>query len=620
MHNRLRKGSIAFFLACFFAGGLNAQTQLFFENFNSGTGQFTLNTTDVNSSNASSNYNLWIVNNSYTGGNGTAGMCPYPNPLYPVLSDQEFINVPMQYTFNNTPHQPGGITGGPTGNYMHITSPGGPMNAGYLGVDAQCLPSQNYFTRMNTDVTTTGYSEVSIKFWWIGTGAKNSHVELYYSTNEGASWSIVNAFVANYTHGNPNYVYANNSNWTQQTVTIPEFANQAKLRIGFRLANGVHDNQVYSGQIGYGFDDITIIGSESSNPTPTVTTGNVTGTSFCAGSNITVPYSSTGTFNAGNTFTVQLSDASGNFSSPVSIGSITSTSGSGSIQATIPQGTALGSSYKVRVVSSAPAVTGTASPGTFAVAGTETLTITTNPANTTSICGNNPVVLSVPAGYTNVTWTPGGSTNSISVTTPGPYSVTATSPSGCSGSGQIEITEGQAPAPSFTYEQPAGFLVEFENTTQNGTSYEWRFYGNVDLGRGDSLTATNSTANPAFSYLFEGRYRVVLIATNDCGTAELDTIVVVTKFISGINDLGVTKMEVFPNPFNDRFQVEVQLNIPQQLRLEVFTILGELIYSDLYTVSGNSSKLVDLSAHANGIYFVRLSDMNRHITRKIIKN
>jgi uncharacterized delta-60 repeat protein len=74
---------------------------------------------------------------------------------------------------------------------------------------------------------------------------------------------------------------------------------------------------------------------------------------YCAGQTITVNYAAgTACFNAGNTFTLQLSpDAS--FNSPVNIGTVTAT-GSGSITATLPQ--ISGNSYRLRIVSSNPAV------------------------------------------------------------------------------------------------------------------------------------------------------------------------------------------------------------------------------------------------------------------------
>ncbi|HCE58418.1 MAG TPA: hypothetical protein DER09_11445 [Prolixibacteraceae bacterium] len=86
-----------------------------------------------------------------------------------------------------------------------------------------------------------------------------------------------------------------------------------------------------------------------------ITVGTISPVSYCPGASISIPYTITGTFNAGNVFTAQLSDAAGSFASPVAIGSVTSTT-SGIISATLP-GSANGSGYRVRVVSSVPSVT-----------------------------------------------------------------------------------------------------------------------------------------------------------------------------------------------------------------------------------------------------------------------
>ncbi|GAA4332738.1 hypothetical protein [Flaviaesturariibacter amylovorans] len=77
----------------------------------------------------------------------------------------------------------------------------------------------------------------------------------------------------------------------------------------------------------------------------------------CAGASLSVTFSATGTFNAGNEFRAQLSDASGSFAAPTAIGSLSGTA-PGTITATIPAGAATGSGYRVRVVSTDPAVNG----------------------------------------------------------------------------------------------------------------------------------------------------------------------------------------------------------------------------------------------------------------------
>lgn len=73
---------------------------------------------------------------------------------------------------------------------------------------------------------------------------------------------------------------------------------------------------------------------------------------LCAGSNVNVSFTVTGTFNAGNIFTAQLSDSSGSFAFPSDIGTLSGTT-SGTINATLPF-TFASSHYKIQVVSSNP--------------------------------------------------------------------------------------------------------------------------------------------------------------------------------------------------------------------------------------------------------------------------
>ncbi len=89
----------------------------------------------------------------------------------------------------------------------------------------------------------------------------------------------------------------------------------------------------------------------------TIVTSAISGSPFCAGANINVPYTITGAFSAGNIFTAQLSDANGNFTSALDIGSVASTS-AGTISALIPFNQNAGILYRVRVISSTPFVVG----------------------------------------------------------------------------------------------------------------------------------------------------------------------------------------------------------------------------------------------------------------------
>jgi hypothetical protein len=101
----------------------------------------------------------------------------------------------------------------------------------------------------------------------------------------------------------------------------------------------------------------TVLSQGIQQPEVDILTGSITGTAFCAGVAVSVPFTASGYYGSGNVFTAQLSDGSGNFASPVNIGTLTSTV-SGTVSATIPANTASGSGYRIRVTANLPNYTG----------------------------------------------------------------------------------------------------------------------------------------------------------------------------------------------------------------------------------------------------------------------
>jgi len=81
--------------------------------------------------------------------------------------------------------------------------------------------------------------------------------------------------------------------------------------------------------------------------------------SICGAPTLNIAFTAVGAFNAGNVFTVELSDALGSFVAPTVIGSAAAT-GSGSILCSFPAGIQGGSGQAIRVVASDPAEIGDA--------------------------------------------------------------------------------------------------------------------------------------------------------------------------------------------------------------------------------------------------------------------
>lgn len=390
----------------FFPSVLTAQQVLYAEDFEGPTPTFVLNTTDVGST--VNTDNTWLINNVYAGGNGNVTCLGFPLP----------------FNVATTAAQPAGVSSA-NGNYLHTTSVAaansGVLNCCFLAADGLCANAANHFARMNTDVNTGGASDVTLSFWWLCGGGSNNYGEVYYSTNGGGAWNLIS---------NPIAQYRNQASWVQQSITLPVFGGQASLRFGFRFVNGTTTS---AQDPGFGIDDVRIT-SAGAAPS-TVSTGTASPTQVCQSGTISIPYTVTGPFDAGNIFTAQLSDATGGFAAPVSIGSLASTA-SGTIAGTVPPGTMPGAGYRVRVVASAPVVVGSPNAVDIAVSiapfagtnGSVALCSSSAPANLLSALG---------AGVSSCgAWTGpgGGSFSGIFVSgtdAPGQYTYTTNCPGGC---------------------------------------------------------------------------------------------------------------------------------------------------------------------------------------------
>jgi hypothetical protein len=214
---------------------LSAQTTLFSENFNGNQHQFTLNTADMSS--ATNGYNLWTVNNSYTGGTGS-------------LTCMSFT---FNYSVGNTAQQPSQIAGNPTSNYMHILSQeaisDGITCGSYFAADGFCNMAEMNFTRMTNDISTVGYANTTLSFWWLCGGSTNGYGEVYYSTDGGITWTAVSG----------QYLNAAGA-WQQQTVYDSNFDNKPTLRFGFRFVNNTTTS---AADPGFCIDDVLITGDQS---------------------------------------------------------------------------------------------------------------------------------------------------------------------------------------------------------------------------------------------------------------------------------------------------------------------------------------------------------------------
>jgi hypothetical protein len=87
-------------------------------------------------------------------------------------------------------------------------------------------------------------------------------------------------------------------------------------------------------------------------------------------------------------------------------------------------------------------------------------------------------------------------------------------------------------------------------------------------------------------------------------------------FDTGLNELsaGAEQFLILPNPTHG--YLELKFNTAAVRTIEVVDALGRMIQTK--TLSGNSG-VIDLSKHADGVYYVKIVSDNRSSIRKVVK-
>lgn len=232
----------------------------------------------------------------------------------------------------------------------------------------------------------------------------------------------------------------------------------------------------------------------------------LTKTSFCPGDTFHVKYSVNKPFNTGNIFNVELSNATGGFTFPVVVGSVSANT-SGTIICTVPPGTAPGTGYRVRIVSNSP----------VRVSGNNGVNLTVKQMPGTSISGNSPVcegdtikLFTTGASGASHNWTgpasftaTGSSVNRLNATTAmaGTYTV-INDLNGCKDTVSLGVTVKPAPIPSVVSNTPLckGDTLHMSVTSVPAAgSYSWTGPAGF-TSTSASVAVNNVTGNNAGIY------------------------------------------------------------------------------------------------------------------------
>ncbi len=497
---------------------------LFSEEFETGATNWTIDNTGGS--------NLFVINNNYPGGSCVSGAGTFTVPV--------------------VPNQPAAVPGFPTSKYLHImattttgatcgagsSTPFPPLNANFDGV------TSNQEVTLNTSVVTTGLTNVTFSFYWLGKGdaSGNDYGAIEYSTNGGTTWTQAGAKLYN------------QNTWTLGSRTDASWSNQANLR--FRIV--WRNNTSSSIDPPLAIDHVVITGDQTTACDSTVTEcftisaapSSVTPlftqiAPICEGTSAPVlPTSSNnvpainGTWNAAintttaGTTTYTFTPTAGQCASTATMNVTVNQRVTPTFTAISP--ICVGATPVSLANTSLNGVTGTWAPATIntATAGTTTYTFTP----TTGLCANNAtlpvVIVSAPTalltpdsvscfGESNGSiimtvsdgvptysylWNNGFTTRDIANIPAGHYSVVITDANSCSTSASTDVRQPVALSVTVTgtdvlcKNEQTGFVTATVNSGTAPYSYLW----------------SNGDVTPTSNALLANNYSVVITDGNGC--------------------------------------------------------------------------------------------------------
>lgn len=388
----------------------------------------------------------------------------------------------------------------------------------------------------------------------------------------------------------------------------------------------------------------------------------------CAGGTLRVPYFVSEAFPAGNEFRVQVSDTFGNFATPVFTSAAVVGRNSDTLTVTIPANLRPSAKYRIRVVASLPVVQGSAA-ASFLVVAPIPARPTITAGGPLAICPGDSLQLTAPAGFAVYAWNNGANTQSTFVRGAGQWNVTVTSAAGCVSQVSANTTTTAGTRPSAPTITATGSTTRCEGdsvtlSAPSANAYLWstgatsrtivvKTAGAYTVQTRTTATgcfsvvsnATNVTFNPVpdtanititgpsndslvastvgTSYIWylngnrvgslttqkvkwtaAGNWTVQVVSA---GCTSVISPAVTVVFLAGNALAG--QMQVYPNPSNGEFTLNLAGIPAQELKAVVTDLAGRALHTETVHLSnGATTQTLNLNGFSAGTYLLRLQN------------
>ena len=190
----------------------------------------------------------------------------------------------------------------------------------------------------------------------------------------------------------------------------------------------------------------------------------------------------------------------------------------------------------------------------------------------------------------------------------GSYAVTSTDANGCAQTFNTSITEP-------TQVSISGVAIPATTGSNNGSITMTGSGGLTPYTY--SINGTNYYSGSLFSNLGAGTYTCYIKDANGC----INTTTIVIDEVAGIDEIGFELVNLYPNPNNGIFELEIEGLKTDQVNCKLFNLQGQLVSEfKLTVIDGKIKKTIEMSKKlASGTYYLGIYSNNKALIKQFIK-
>ncbi len=225
--------------------------------------------------------------------------------------------------------------------------------------------------------------------------------------------------------------------------------------------------------------------------------------------------------------------------------------------------------------------------------------------NDTAICAGASLILDAQNVGDGYVWNDMSTSQTLTVSASGTYSVTVTNSNNCSTSDAIVISINSLP--TVTLSSPVDSIcVYYSPITLTGSPS-----GGVYSGTG----VTGSSFDP--SVAGAGLHTIMYSYTDGNGCSGTDNHDIFVDVCTGINSsITLDNINVYPNPTSSNLNVNLNSVKENNVKISLYDVAGKLVTSQF--VSGGKVIVLDFSTIENGVYNMSIQSSETISNRKII--